>query len=237
MPDSDTPLRANVYLDGFNFYYGCFKNPDRPSWSKYKWLDLAEFVKKTYPAYSINRIRYFTAPIQEDPSKPGQLQRQLTYLRALRTIENLSVHEGRFARTGKWKRVAVPYVHPLQETDPAQTAYVIIDEEKKSDVNLATYLVADAYEDEFDVAIVVSNDSDLAEPIILVRTRLQKRVELLNPRSKFAADLARITDRQRRIRLGPLESSQFPHTLSDEHGQITIPSEWLHPTEIEEANG
>ena len=38
-------------------------------------------------------------------------------------------------------------------------------EEKGSDVNLATYLLVDAFEDRFDVAVIISNDSDLKEPI------------------------------------------------------------------------
>ena len=41
-------------------------------------------------------------------------------------------------------------------------------EEKGSDVNLATYLVADGFRDLYDTAVVVSNDSDLAEPLKLV---------------------------------------------------------------------
>lgn len=42
-----------------------------------------------------------------------------------------------------------------------QTVEVIKTEEKGSDVNLATYLVSDAYEKDFEAAVVVTDDSDL----------------------------------------------------------------------------
>jgi len=48
---------------------------------------------------------------------------------------------------------------------PQKYAKVIKTEEKGSDVNLATHLLHDAHMGRFDVAVVVSNDSDLLEPI------------------------------------------------------------------------
>jgi hypothetical protein len=50
------------------------------------------------------------------------------------------------------------------------TVRVLKTEENGSDVNLATYLLSDAYEQVFEKAVVISNDSDLCTPIALVRT-------------------------------------------------------------------
>jgi hypothetical protein len=48
-------LKTNVYIDGFNLYYGCVRNtPPR-------WLDLSALCTKLLPKNKINRIRYFTA--------------------------------------------------------------------------------------------------------------------------------------------------------------------------------
>jgi hypothetical protein len=47
-------------------------------------------------------------------------------------------------------------------------------EEKGSDVNLATHLLHDPHMDRFDVAVVISNDSDLLEPIKIARQDLKK---------------------------------------------------------------
>lgn len=102
-------------------------------------------------------------------------------------------------------------------------------EGKGSDVNLASYLLVDAFENEYDVAIVVSNDSDLAEPIRLVKSRLSKRVVLLNPRKQTAMDLRGIADDYRQVRFGPLQASQFPDVLSDANGMIQVPDSWKRP--------
>jgi hypothetical protein len=49
--------KANVYVDGFNLYYGALKN------TPYKWLDLDALLRTILPAYEIHRIRYFSARI------------------------------------------------------------------------------------------------------------------------------------------------------------------------------
>lgn len=54
-------------------------------------------------------------------------------------------------------------------------------EEKGSDVNLAAYLLDDCFTNDFDEAVVISNDSDLALPIELVTTKYRKGVWVINP--------------------------------------------------------
>jgi hypothetical protein len=48
-------------------------------------------------------------------------------------------------------------------------------EEKGSDVNLASHLLLDAFQGSFDVAAVLSNDSDLIEPMRIVSQVLNSR--------------------------------------------------------------
>ncbi|HTR76959.1 MAG TPA: hypothetical protein VMH39_02575 [Gemmatimonadaceae bacterium] len=48
-------------------------------------------------------------------------------------------------------------------------------EEKGSDVNLATHPPVDAYEGRADVAVLFTNDSDLAEPVRVVRPTQRAR--------------------------------------------------------------
>ena len=71
-------------------------------------------------------------------------------------------------------------LHPPPATGP-KTVQVMKSEEKGSDVNLATYLLVDAFDDEYETAVVVTNDSDLAEPIRLVRQKFKKKVLVLHP--------------------------------------------------------
>ena len=53
-------------------------------------------------------------------------------------------------------------------------------------MNLATYLLADAFEARYEQAVVISNDSDLVEPIRVVRDQLGRHVIVLNPTPSFS---------------------------------------------------
>jgi hypothetical protein len=130
-------MSANVYVDAFNLYYGAVK--DTP----YKWLDLRSLAEKLITSHEVKRIRYFTARLHPRPDDPQIAQRQQAYIRALETLPGLTVHYGRFLS----KRVRAPLANP----GPGQprTAEVLRTEEKGSDVNLATYLLLDAFDRDF----------------------------------------------------------------------------------------
>ncbi len=148
---SPAPRLTNVYVDGFNLYYGCVKGTPN------KWLNIAELCRLSLPShYQIHRIRYFTALVKPRPSDPNQDVRQRTFIRALQTLPNCSVHYGEFLQSEVRMHLAKPVAK-----GPA-TALVVKTEEKGSDVNLATYLLVDAYEHDFEVAVVITDDSDLA---------------------------------------------------------------------------
>jgi uncharacterized LabA/DUF88 family protein len=91
---------------------------------------------------------------------------------------------------------------------PQRYARVIKTEEKGSDVNLATHLLHDAHRGPFDVAVVISNDSDLLEPIRIVRRELGKRVGILNPHPKPSRALLPHIDFIKPIRAGALRAAQ-----------------------------
>jgi hypothetical protein len=101
--------------------------------------------------------------------------RQAAYLRALGTLACLSIHYGHYLQ----KPVTMPLATPLPG-GPA-TVQVLKSEEKGSDVNLATLLLVDAFDGDFEQAVVISNDSDLALPIQLVRQKLGLPVVVLFP--------------------------------------------------------
>jgi hypothetical protein len=118
-------MNTNVYIDGFNLYYGCLKG------TPHKWLDLAAFSRASFPPprNQITRIRYFTAHVNARSNNPQQRLRQQTYLRALRTISHLTVHLGSYLETP----TRVP-LYPPPATGP-KTVQVMKSEEKGSDVN------------------------------------------------------------------------------------------------------
>lgn len=207
-------MRTNVYIDGFNLYYGCLKE------TPYRWLDLARFCQLVLPKHSINRIRYFTATVQARPEDPQKPVRQQTYIRALQTIPNLSIHYGRYLESVRRMPLAKP------PAGGPRTVEVIKTEEKGSDVNLATYLVLDGFDKDYEAAVIVSNDSDLVEPIRVVRSRLGLQVGVLNPQKNTSWALQRAATFYRGVRAGVLKASQFSPTLQDAHGTITKPTDW-----------
>ena len=92
---------------------------------------------------------------------------------------------------------------------PQQYARVIKTEEKGLDVNLATHLLHDAHRGRFEVAVIVSNDSDLLEPIKIVREGLGKKVGVLNPHKRPSRALLPISTSSKaiaRARFGPRSS-------------------------------
>lgn len=207
-------MRTYVYVDGFNLYYGIRSTP-------FKWLDIRKFCQLTLPKNNILCIRYYTALVTYNPERPGQQTRQRLYWRALRSQPGLSIHLGHFLSHRCWL--------PLANAQPGvQTrAEVIRTEEKGSDVNLATHLLWDGFNDQYDVAVVVSNDSDLIEPIRLVRSELGKIVGVINPHVKSpSVELRKNADFFRAISRRILRESQFSTTIVDANGRFDKPVTW-----------
>lgn len=206
-------MRANVYVDGFNLYHAALRG------TPYKWLDLRKLARFLLPNDRIHRIRYFTALIHMPRDHPKE-QFQQTYIRALETLPRLSVHYGSCRSDVEWM--------PRAGGQPGQHELVIEMKEKGSDVNLASMLLADGFRGDYEVAVVVSNDSDLVLPIKIVTTQLQLPVGLLKPvkRGLFAVELVRAATFYKPIRKGVLAASQFPPQLTDANGIITKPSTW-----------
>lgn len=208
---------VNVYVDGFNLYFGSLK-----SRSGLKWLDPAALASRLLkPEDSINRVRYFTARI-DSRSDHRAPQRQEMYLRALRTIPNLSIDYGQFKTRAKMQRLANP-----TESGPTFVK-VLVTEEKGSDVNLASYLVWDAFTADGAMSLVISGDTDLVRPIEMVTRRLGRSVGVVNGTLNAAPthELVRVASWVKRLRIGVLRDSQFPATLSDATGTFQRPSEW-----------
>lgn len=206
--------RTSVYVDGFNLYYGCLKG------TPHKWLDIGKLCRLVLKNNDVNRIRYSTARVQPRAGDPRQQVRQQTYIRALETIPDLSTHYGHFLT----HEVRMPLANP--PNSGPRTVEVIKTEEKGSDVNLATHLLFDGFRKDYEVAVIVSNDSDLLAPIRIVRRELGLTVGILNPQRRPSRVLAQEADFVRQIRAGALAASQFPATLKDSKGEITKPPAW-----------
>jgi uncharacterized LabA/DUF88 family protein len=208
-------VKTNIYVDGFNLYFRCLRG------TPCKWLDIAKMCELLLPHNPINKIKYFTANVAARPSDPDQPLRQQIYFRALETIPNLTIIRGTFLTSRvKMLKVGCP---PDHDTSYVQ---VIKTEEKGSDVNLATHLLYDACKSDFECGVVVSKDSDLLEPIRIVRQELGLTVGLLNPGKKRSLALVPHVDFIKEIRRGVLMASQFANELEDARGKFRKPRTW-----------
>lgn len=220
-------MRTIVYVDGFNLYYRMLKN--NPSLKWVNQLLLAKSVLK--PDHDIIRLNYYIARVSERAHDPQAPARQAVYLNALGTVPQIRIHEGSFMVSEPWMPLAAP---PQSRPDgyswtlpPPAVVKVVKSEEKGSDVNLAAHLVRDAFTDRFDVAVVVTNDSDLVEPIRIVVQEAGKRVGLLVPVKYPTQSLMNVSSFYLRIRTGHLRQSQFPDLIELPDGRtITRPLTW-----------
>lgn len=162
------------------------------------------------------KVKYFTAHVdgREHADDPN---RQQVYLRALKA-KNPGVIEiilGSFRTDAKRRRLAhAPRSFKNMATE--QSVYIMQTEEKGSDVNLAVHLVNDAWMDEYDLALIISNDSDLIEGIKLVREHCHKHVAVANPTpgSRPQTELRAVMDSKRHITMDQLQNCQLPDPIT-----------------------
>lgn len=213
-------MKVNVYVDGFNLYYGALRNT-----AGSKWLDLGALARFLLGKHEVQHIRYFTAKVRAMPHDPQQPQRQQAYLRALDTIPNLTIHYGHFACHPDVRRLTRPLADGTSEVE------VYLTSEKGSDVNLASYLLLDAQACDVDAVAIITNDSDLCTPIAMARDFFKRFVFVFDPnqRQQMSRQLADVATSYRRLRPSAFTANQFPPLLTDDHGTITCPAGWGAP--------
>ncbi len=174
-------MRVGAYIDGLNVYYGgrhlCGR--DSPGW---RWLDLDALVQRlisrnrrwSATGAQVERIVYCTAMVSGQID-PGARSRQQTYLGALDDNSTVHIELGNFvtrtargisARGGGFTEVRVQ-------------------EEKGSDVNVASHLLIDLHTGRIDAAVLMTNDSDLRLPASHARSLIP--VATVNPRGRATA--------------------------------------------------
>lgn len=157
--------RLSVYVDGFNLYHA-IDHLKRPH---LKWLDLwqlAELLKGDGEA--VRSVHYFSAHATWLPDK---FARHREFVAALKSV-GVTIHLAKFKeKPRECKKCGARWIHH---------------EEKETDVDIAVHLVADALRDQFDRAIIISADSDLAPAIKIVRALApRKRLMVAAPPGRF----------------------------------------------------
>lgn len=209
-------MRVRVYIDGFNLYNRML----RKAYPQYKWLDPVRLACRLSPTGEVDHVRYFTARVKGFGGRDQSVINQQIYLRALDQLEKLSIHYGQFSRHKKWmRRVGDDHAEPFVR--------VWRSEEKGSDVNLAAFLLTDAFRLHMDTAIVVSNDSDFAESVRLTRQEAGIKVIVYSPQhDKLSKELRKVSDGLYPVRPSYLRRSQLPKVVAGKKKPIYPPRDW-----------
>lgn len=207
--------RTIVYVDGFNLYYGAVRG------TPYKWLDLQRFFTLIRQHDDIRAIKYFTAWVM-GPTLPNQQ----AFLAALATRPLVQPVLGNF----KQKRVKCAFAQCAMPGQPPR--FFDVYEEKRTDVNIAVYMLDDAYQDACDNFVLVSGDSDLVPAVKMIRHRFPHKriivyVPAQVPQRGAAVELRTSAHTHRLLPLNLLQHAQLPTQVPDGSGGfISKPAAW-----------
>ncbi|RIQ36983.1 PIN domain-containing protein [Jiangella rhizosphaerae] len=205
-------MRVGVYIDGYNLYYGGRHLLGRSQ--GWRWLDIRSLMndlvgaQRGWPAATLEKVIYCTARIDQGLNPQGHIE-QDAYLKALLATGSVDhIEYGKYVKGLRNRPLAVKGPPPRRDLTlvkadwpikvqsplgtPVPDAIFMVStlhqEEKGTDVNVASLLLVDVLKGDVDAAVVVSNDSDLKLPIRLAREVVP--VGLVNPRGGlFAGDL------------------------------------------------
>jgi uncharacterized LabA/DUF88 family protein len=200
--------RIAVYVDGFNLYFGL----KDAGWKRHYWLDIWQLAENLVRGGRLCLVKYFTAHVKGNPPKQ---QRQQVFLQALAAHRpRLQIICGHYLLK-QWQCRKCGNISQMAE-------------EKKTDVNIATNLLGDAYEDLFDAAIVVSADSDLVPPIEMIRSLWpEKRVVVGFPPKRASKELRKVAHNTFYINEAAIRVSHLPNpVVKADGGQLSKPVGW-----------
>lgn len=209
-------MRTYVYIDGLNLYYRALRN------TRWKWLDLLSLCEQALqPRHRILKVKYFTTRVLETPHDRRKSERQNSYLYALQhhRREKVEVYLGHFLR----KPAKCPLADPAEN---GRVVEVIRTEEKGSDVNLAVHLLNDAWKDRYDCAVLITNDSDMAEGMRLTKLEHpEKQLGLMSPiRKRSSIELRKHADFFMHMKPRWLRDAQLPNPIPGTN--FRKPSSW-----------
>lgn len=203
--------RVITYIDGFNLYFGLRSK----GWRRYYWLNLRELsLALLKPGQQLDAVHYFTTRIRANGHNVDDMRRQSLYIEALETLPDTTLHFGH-------------YLDKPRQCRQCGARWMDY-EEKMTDVNIAVQLLADAFDDRFDTALIISADSDLTTPVSLVRQRFPaKRVVIAQPPGRRSMSLCNNASGYFTIGEAKLRASLLPDQMQRADGFLLLrPSHW-----------
>jgi len=202
-----TMEKVIAYIDGYNLYYGLRAQ----GWKRFYWLNLQKLSEQFLrPSQTLVQTKYFTTIVKQPNDKR---LRQQVFLEALQTLPDLEIYYGHFLSDEIVCR----------KCGHTYTTH----HEKMTDVNISVELMMDAVQDRFDVAFLISADSDLVSPVRRVQQLFpHKRVISIFPPGRSSLALKKVTRGTLRIGHVELSKSLFPDQVNKGGIILHRPAEW-----------
>lgn len=197
-----------AYIDGFNLYFALKER----KWFGFMWLDVTKLAASLVgPDQDLVAVKYFTSRIVNDP---GKQQRQKLFLDAISTLSRLSIFYGHYLEDN-WI---------CRKCGNLSKIY----HEKRTDVNIATELLADAFQNNFDDAILISADSDLTAPIEYIgRLFREKTVLIVFPPGRASLHLQSVATKRLELTAKKFKKAILPYEIKiTDNVTLSCPKKW-----------
>ena len=200
--------RVIAYVDGFNLYFGLRAK----GWKRFYWLNIQKVSQHLLrPDQTLAATKYFTAKVKYPPDKQ---RRQNSFLEALGTLPDFHIYYGHYLAD----KITCRKCGHIYTTH----------HEKMTDVNIAMELLTDAFQDNFDIALLISADGDLVGPVKKVKQLFpKKRVIVVFPPKRHSNALKSVADVCLHLDRATLAKSMFPDEVVKADGfMLRRPSRW-----------
>jgi uncharacterized LabA/DUF88 family protein len=181
------------------------------AFTKFRWLNVKKLVESLLlPHQELLDVKYFTSRVNNNPEKQ---KRQSTYIEALESVD-IKIYYGNYQDSStECKRCGHNW----------RTA-----KEKMTDVNIATKIMVDAFRNEYDMAMLISGDSDLTPPIKEVHNLFKdKRVFIAFPPKRQNSSMKLVAKGSMTIGRKKILAAQFDDEVISKSGYVLrIPKEW-----------
>jgi uncharacterized LabA/DUF88 family protein len=208
-----------AYIDALNLYHSLKEN----NWAKYYWLDIPSLINKFVKEdQRLEKIYYFTTIANKSKS-------QITYIEALQHVSvtrmiSFSLVKGRFEQ------------EDIRCNNCGEFAFckeceeqITFSHEKETDVNISVQMLSDAYEENFDIAYLLTEDSDQVGTIKTIKNffRSSKKVGVIFPPRRKSNHLINVSDFHLHISQNDLGKNQLPEKILKSDGYILKrPDSW-----------
>ena len=196
----------NLYhsIDGLNFLL-------KKDMNYLKWLDLRAMCQKfidpnTQELVEVNNFTAYATHI------PEAYQRHKQYVAALNAMGVVTTL-GNFKKKSVWANCCVDAEKRIER--PTH-------EEKESDVNMALNILHKAYAEEYDMAIIISRDSDITPAVRRVKEIFPKKrfLSVSPPYAGHSHEMLQLVDKKSKLTISRMEKCLLPNQILDSSGKV-----------------